>query len=57
VAEATAPMLVGYLRDVRGTYDAGFATLVAAAIMGAVAIATLPTRVMPEAAQPASANL
>jgi MFS family permease len=57
VAEATAPMLVGYLRDVRGTYDAGFVTLIAAAIVGAVAIATLPTRVMPAAVRPARANL
>jgi MFS family permease len=55
VAEATAPMLVGYLRDVRGTYDAGFLTLIAAAMVGAVAIATLPARVMPEAARPANA--
>ena len=29
VAEATAPMLVGYLRDRTGSYDTGFITLVA----------------------------
>jgi sugar phosphate permease len=44
VAEATAPTLVGYLRDVRGTYDAGFLTLIMAAIVGALAIAALPMR-------------
>jgi MFS family permease len=52
VAEATAPMLVGYLRDVRGSYDAGFVVLVGAALLGAVAISTLPARLMPAAAQP-----
>jgi sugar phosphate permease len=44
VAEATAPMLVGYLRDRSGTYDIGFATLVVAALLGAIAIALLPGR-------------
>jgi sugar phosphate permease len=44
VAEATAPMLVGYLRDRGGSYDAGFMTLVGAAIAGAIAIALLPRR-------------
>ena len=44
IAEATAPMLVGYLRDVRGNYDAAFLVLVAAALVGAFAIATLPAR-------------
>ena len=44
VAEATAPMLVGYLRDRSGSYDAGFITLIVAAIVGAIAIATLPGR-------------
>ena len=42
VAEATAPMLVGYLRDRSGSYDIGFMTLVAAALLGAIAIALLP---------------
>ena len=44
VAEATAPMFVGYLRDRIGTYDTGFYTLVGAALLGAVAIALLPSR-------------
>jgi len=44
VAEATAPMLVGYLRDRTGSYTAGFLTLVATAIAGAMAIALLPQR-------------
>ena len=44
VAEATAPMLVGYLHDRTGSYDIGFVTLVCAALAGAVAIALLPRR-------------
>jgi sugar phosphate permease len=44
VAEATAPTLVGNLRDRFGTYDAGFLLLVGAALVGAVAIALLPSR-------------
>jgi sugar phosphate permease len=42
VAEATAPMLVGYLRDVGSSYNAGFVTLIGAALVGAAAIAFLP---------------
>jgi sugar phosphate permease len=42
VAEATAPMLVGYLRDRTGSYDNGFFLLVAVALVGAAAIALLP---------------
>jgi sugar phosphate permease len=42
VAEATAPMLVGYLRDRTGTYDVGFMMLVAAALVGAAAVGLLP---------------
>jgi sugar phosphate permease len=42
VAEATAPMLVGYLRDVRGSYDVGLFALIAAALAGAAAVAVLP---------------
>jgi len=42
VAEATAPMLVGYLRDQSGAYTIGFLTLVATAAAGAIAIALLP---------------
>jgi len=44
VAEATAPMLVGYLRDSSGSYTTGFITLVATAVAGAIAIALLPQR-------------
>ena len=44
VAEATAPMLVGYLRDSSGSYTTGFITLVATAVVGAIAIALLPQR-------------
>jgi sugar phosphate permease len=42
VAEATAPMLVGFLRDRTGSYDVGFITLVVTALVGAAAIALLP---------------
>jgi sugar phosphate permease len=44
VAEATAPMLVGYLRDRTGSYNLGFAVLVTVALVGAAAIALLPGR-------------
>jgi len=44
VAEATAPMLVGKLRDLLGSYDIGFLVLVGAALVGAAAIALLPQR-------------
>jgi MFS family permease len=33
VAEATAPMLVGWLRDTQGTYAMGFTTLIALAVL------------------------
>jgi sugar phosphate permease len=42
VAEATAPMLVGYVRDRSGSYDTGFIALVVTALLGAVAVALLP---------------
>lgn len=44
VAEATFPMLVGYLRDVSGSYRAGFLTLIVVALAGAAAVAALPRR-------------
>jgi MFS family permease len=44
VAEAVSPMFVGYLRDVTGSYSAGFVWLVGVALVGAVAIMLLPTR-------------
>jgi sugar phosphate permease len=42
VAEATFPMLVGYLRDTTGSYRAGFLLLIAVALAGTFAIALLP---------------
>jgi sugar phosphate permease len=44
VAEATAPMLIGYLRDTTGSYRVGFIVLIAIALAGTVAIAFLPRR-------------
>jgi sugar phosphate permease len=44
IAEALAPVLVGRLHDVSGTYVSGFTTLIAFAIVGAIAIALLPRR-------------
>ena len=44
VAEATAPMLIGYLRDTTGSYRLGFFVLIAIALAGTVAIAFLPRR-------------
>lgn len=51
VAEATAPMLIGYLRDTTGSYRVGFIVLIAIALAGTVAIAFLPRRaaLQPEA--------
>ena len=42
-------MLVGYLRDRTGSYDAGFTLLVCAALAGAIAIGLLPGRREPMA--------
>ena len=42
VAEAVVPWLVGHLRDVTGSYQAGFAVIVALASLGTVAVALLP---------------
>jgi sugar phosphate permease len=47
VAEATFPMLVGYLRDVTGSYRTGFVVLIAVALAGTLAIAFLPRRDAP----------
>jgi MFS family permease len=44
VAEATAPMLVGHLRDTSGSYRSGFIVLILIALAGTVAIALLPRR-------------
>ena len=48
VAEATSPMLIGYLRDRTGSYDVGFMLLIAIALAGTVAIAMLPRRTVPQ---------
>jgi MFS family permease len=42
IAEALAPVLVGRLHDVSGSYVSGFTTLIAFAVVGAIAIALLP---------------
>jgi MFS family permease len=47
VAEATAPMLVGYLRDRTGSYDVGFMLLIGIALAGTAAISMLPRRAAP----------
>lgn len=47
VAEATFPMLVGYLRDATGSYRTGFVLLIAVALTGTIAIAWLPRRTSP----------
>ena len=52
VAEATFPMLVGYLRDTTGSYRTGFVLLIAVALAGTLAIAFLPRR----GAQPMEAS-
>ncbi len=44
VAEATAPMLVGYLRDRTGSYYLGFMTLIGIALLGAAAVVLLPRK-------------
>ena len=48
VAEATSPMLVGYLRDRTGSYDLGFVVLIGIALAGTIAIAMLPRRALPQ---------
>lgn len=42
VAEALSPMLIGYLRDVTGSYRLGFMTLTVMALVGALAVALIP---------------
>jgi MFS family permease len=42
IAEALAPVLVGRLHDVSGSYVSGFTTLIAFAVVGAIAIAQRP---------------
>ena len=53
VAEATAPMAVGWLYDRQNSYVSGFALLIGLALVGAVAIALLPQKTsVPDAAAP-----
>ncbi len=42
VAEALAPVLVGRMRDVTGSYATGFAAVIGFAITGAIAVLFLP---------------
>jgi len=44
VAEATSPWLIGHLRDVTGSYRAGFLVLVGMALLGAAAVTALPRK-------------
>jgi len=44
VAEATSPMLIGYLRDHSSSYRSGFLLLIGIALVGTVAVAMLPRR-------------
>ncbi|HJQ23083.1 MAG TPA: MFS transporter [Blastocatellia bacterium] len=44
VAEALLPFLVGHLHDRTGNYHAGFMTLIALALAGAVAVVLLPQK-------------
>ncbi len=48
VAEATAPMLVGYLRDTSSAYTTGFTFLIAMALLGALVILLLPKKRLAE---------
>lgn len=47
VAEATCPMLIGYLRDRTGSYSVGFITLICIALLGAFAVASLSRKGLP----------
>ncbi len=49
VAEATSPMLIGYLRDHSTSYRTGFLVLIVIAFVGTVAVSMLPRRGAPEA--------
>ena len=43
IAEAVAPMGIGYLHDVTGSYHTGFFVLIGIALAGALAILALPS--------------
>ena len=55
VAEAVSPMLIGYLREVTGTYHLGFAILIGIALLGAVAVLLLPQKTALQAVEPVTA--
>ena len=42
IAEAASPWLIGHLRDTTGSYSAGFISLIAMALLGAIAVTMLP---------------
>jgi sugar phosphate permease len=42
VAEAASPWFIGHLRDITGSYSAGFIALMTMAVLGAVAVTMLP---------------
>lgn len=44
IAEAVSPWIVGHLRDVKGSYSAGFSVLIAIALLGAMVATLLPRR-------------
>jgi MFS family permease len=44
IADAVAPWIVGYVRDVTGSYEKGFLFLIAISLLGAGAAACLPKR-------------
>ncbi|PWT81470.1 MAG: MFS transporter [Acidobacteria bacterium] len=44
VAEAISPWFIGRLRDTRGSYAEGFLVLILVALLGAAAVAALPSR-------------
>jgi sugar phosphate permease len=46
LAEALSPMLVGYLHDLSHNYVNGFAALIGMAVIGAIAVALLPKKMM-----------
>jgi MFS family permease len=46
IAEALSPMLVGWLRDHAGSYANGFAALIIFSIIGVVAVAMLPRKII-----------
>jgi MFS family permease len=55
VAEALAPMLIGYLREATGTYQLGFAILITIALLGAIAILLLPHKSAVQVVEPVPA--